>query len=385
MFELHASAAPRFILCPRSGIHKPAGGTINTTSPEAQVGRAVHQGCHQIINPPTYPPLEPLELAAAHGLDDSYTTDISVLLHYARKSWDEKLSAYFPYPRSEHKLSANFTKANTIQGRLTGTPDIYDDTFPDESRVLDWKTSRIPNLTSYTDQMKSYCLLLAMKEPKPKYMAVIVWLREQRADVTEYTHGEIMLFRDQLIDQYVKYSDQVNPGEHCTYCPVQYDCDAQTMMVHSAIESVVGISYDNLNTLEPIMDATWEKIKMVQKTLDDLKTAISDYVLKNGELRWDTDEGQKVLGIKERITKKLDLVKAVPELQRYMSNEEIIECCTASIPALGNIVAQKAPRGKKTLDKTMFIESLKAKGLIETKTSQFVQLWEVKTEKGDSE
>lgn len=44
--------------------------------------------------------------------------------------------------------------------------------------------------------------------------------------------------------------------------------------------------------------------------------------------------------------------------------------------------SSKAPRGRKTLEKTEFIEALKAKGFITETPSRFVQLWEVKTEKG---
>ena len=372
------SELPRFMVCapsvPATSKTEPL--RIKTISDPANLGRAVHYAMKEIITPPTETdPLSISEIGAGHQVPEVMFNDLERLTAYGRKAWNDKISAYFPFPKTEREICLDIGEGVTIVGH----PDLYDDTLPLETRILDWKTNR-DEVFSYIDQLKGYALGLSGMEPKEKYIGILVWLRDVDMDVFEFSHGEISRFREEIIDQATKYSRDYVVGDHCFFCPYKYGCKAHSQMITTTAGALVGENFPDLDKLAPVLDEKYEQIQAVAKACKLVLDRIKAHIIDNGDLEFpDPDRGvTKTLGIQTRSTRKIDTEKAYQYVIENFPEESIYNSMTFSLPKLQNAKADLAERGAKKDAKQGVIDTLTDLGALTITESKVLKLWETR-------
>lgn len=220
--RIRCSALPRVLACPASKEAPEL--LIDRSTPEALTGQCVHRVMADIVKSPQtlagVPELEPY-LKEFPGVDPE---DVKRICWNGFRLWQKFAELVF----------VDDVECPLRGSTLEGHADVLGHTVGDQVVVMDWKTGRVER--DYEPQVKGYLALACeyrFKTPAGA-KAVVVWLRQRdRYDVYDYDLETLDAFRRSVLD--ALDAEHYNPGEHCEFCPLQFECTARTAMVRQSI------------------------------------------------------------------------------------------------------------------------------------------------------
>ena len=163
-----------------------------------------------------------------------------------------------------------------------GTADVVM-IWKDYAIVIDWKFGRNPvKDASRNLQLAAYALATMQKYGVRRVKAIIYQPRIHACTSYEFTRPEAILHNIGLVIAAAKDDDKLvlRAGDACRYCLAKAKCPA----FHERFESLGSEPETNALADPNVLLAYWEKSKVVEKFLKELKEAVEAYVNEHGEL-----------------------------------------------------------------------------------------------------
>lgn len=375
---IRASSMDQLFACPPSLLTpQPEGGvTIKSSSPEARMGSAIH-ACMAAVALGGQPVLR--EVLDRFGVTESEGAE--ELLLTGMRMWDE-LRKYFPTPKVEVPLQAKIGEVT-----LTGTIDLLSPSGSDRAVFLDYKSGRIES--GYVQQMNDYAWLIWQAMGRAQGISITGitaflrggWYRTSRWTDVDLAEWEIDLTRNVLGQR----KDTYGPGTQCQWCARRYNCPALAQQQASTVAAALGGEGDPLHaalrkeidalasiTKESASQASGlvEQMLFRKALLEDLAEQISATLRAALERCGSVPlSGHRVLALSEIEIAKLLPAQAMRVLRSHLSDNELCECMTLSLPKVLQAYAVSRA-GKRHVHKAELRAALTAAGAISTSTQQ---------------
>ena len=228
-----------------------------------------------------------------------------------------------------------------------GTADVVI-LFADHAVVIDWKFGRTPVTEANRNlQLASYALGV-MQKFGVRSVTVIVFQPRIHA-VTEYTFTkpEAILHNITRVIAAAKDPERLvlHAGDACRYCLAKPNCPA-----FRAQFSVLAVPPDRDLTNPDTLLEYWEKSKVVERFIKEIKEAVENYITENGELggwRFKEKPGNREIP---------DTGALIQRLAYLVTPGEISAACKVSVTGILDIMTEK------------FVALAKAEGIKLTKT-----------------
>jgi len=198
------------------------------------------------------------------------------------------------------KLTSDFT--------LEGTPDVI---VPSFSLVHDYKTGRLTYKVKSSPQLFLYWYLYnATIEKLVKGILTIEFIRYPVKDKIELSGDKIKQISEAVINSYVKNpdSDEAKVNQFCNYCSLAFDCPLIRGYLNSDHPIKINFAVDVLRS---------QLSKRVEKILSERPIEIDKV---------------RTLSIQRKVSKKVNVKKAVEELPQKMVIEAILSLDPKKIP-----------------------------------------------------
>jgi len=198
------------------------------------------------------------------------------------------------------KLTSDFT--------LEGTPDVI---VPSFSLVHDYKTGRLTYKVKSSPQLFLYWYLYnATIEKLVKGILTIEFIRYPVKDKIELSGDKIKQISEAVINSYVKNpdSDEAKVNQFCNYCSLAFDCPLIRGYLNSDHPIKINFAVDVLRS---------QLSKRVEKILSERPIEIDKV---------------RTLSIQNKVSKKVNVKKAVEELPQKMVIEAILSLDPKKIP-----------------------------------------------------
>ena len=375
--NFRCSALPRIFTCPASS--KAPEILIDSSSPEAVMGTAVHEAMKYIVenNGGRFPDVT--AIGHRHKVDDLDT--FNYLCWSGWNMW-KKLQPFIDEPKCEVQMSQG-PKDDPV---LTGTADIIGKTPDGDLVILDWKTGHV-QADAY-HQLMGYLWLATYGTGIPENSKIItVWVRSGDYEVTDVSKKDLIDWGFEFSDL-VLGKDTYNPGQACTYCPLANECPARSQLVKATMSDFLDINFDHrLETTTPEDLALLKpKVDLLSKAIDRYKAVLRSKVQEVGAIS--LGDGREIrLQEENRQTVKLaDCwgylchvlgVKDADGLFKKLGSKLKI-----SKSAILDLATEDAIKGTKARIKREILEELGRQGGLITSTIQKLVTGKIPTEKG---
>jgi hypothetical protein len=407
--SVRCSSLPRLWSCPASVLQAASKGYVfNSSGVEAELGKLIHECCHQFVKTNKFD----LSGTAAHypNVTGGMVSQADTMLAYAESVWI-KLVNFFPAPQCEASLSLKDNDCllvnQSIAYRLTGTLDVYSQIDQHRAILLDWKSGFVDS--SYQQQMAGYAYLLWVWMGKPDDVlikAVAVWLRHGYYNVLSYDAERLKQWAFDLKHNVLSKPNAYQVSEHCRFCPIFSDCEARKLWVNGTLdafmfngqndptgnlqrymdvakEKINGITTENKNDagLAEIVGDMLFRIKIAAKAVDDAKEMLRMAVQRVGPIPLEED---KALAIREVPIRTLEPEKSFPILRRTLSDAELAETMTISLPkSIAIVRARYAVNADKKRAEGCLLDQLKEANAITIKTTERLETIDYPKEKAN--
>jgi len=360
---IRCSALPRIMACGPSAIAPEV--KVDTSGPEAAMGRAVHELLATVVKDELDAPPEFGDVLQRHGLSDDDADELRMLAWSGVNIW-KKLRESFEIVAVEGEF------VGSVAGlELTGSADVIGCTEEDGERgtvVFDWKSGRIDS--GYLDQLKGYLKLGWIKETE-KAKAVVIWLRESRVEIVDVTPASMVKWEEEL--QVSLGSTDFNVTEHCGYCPRRLECPARNQIVRSVISDLSA--EESIGELVPAQLAQlYPRVSLLEKTIKAykkaLKAAVEEGPLSIGDGRVLTVEPNRRESI--LFEQGVDALESHLGLSADEMRSALEDSITVNKKAVAELAAERAQKGMKGKARAAVIEVLRECGAI--KVTEFGKL-----------
>lgn len=239
-------------------------------------------------------------------------------------------SVHSPEVYHEKRLSVVNSDGYVI---TSGTADVVIvGTEEDDLIVIDWKFGRTPvSDVAENLQLAAYALAAMKKYGKKSCRAVIFQPRIKNRSEYTFTKPEAILKNIMAVIARAN-SDKVvlQAGDACKYCLAKAKCPAFEKMFGSML--AVPPSY--APSAEQLLDY-WNKAKIVEKAIAQLKQAVETYVTENGALgpwHWKEKPGNREF---------TDIQALMDRLSDVLTPGEFVGACKVSVTAIIGMLVDK--------------------------------------------
>lgn len=163
-----------------------------------------------------------------------------------------------------------------------GTADVVM-IWQDHAVVIDWKFGRNPvKDASRNLQLAAYALAVMQKYDVRRVNAIIYQPRIHSVTSYEFTKPEAILHNIGLVIAAAKDDDKLvlRSGDACRYCLAKAKCPA----FHERFESLGSEPETNALADPNVLLEYWEKTKVVERFIKEIKERVEAYVDEHGEL-----------------------------------------------------------------------------------------------------
>jgi len=277
--KIRCSSLPRILACPASMIAPKI--TINHDSPQAALGRAVHEVLASYVSSPDpyLPEIEPF--GAKYQIPFTDMDDFRFLAHAGKRAWDELRKGISGPGVPEAELRADFPDFT-----LTGHPDVFGrEETTNALLVVDWKTGRYE--ADASAQIMGYlCLLEASGHQAPAYKGITVWLRSGEAQVGAYASRDLEAMREKIslaIRAGAGENPIFRPGpDACAFCPRAMECPARAAWLRDA---VAALEVSGTSEVFPgLLAGLYHRARALRAALDHYDDALKAEVERAGTL-----------------------------------------------------------------------------------------------------
>ena len=284
--------------------------------------------------------------------------EIAKLMMYLMKGWDE-LKVYFPTPMVEAVVKAPPLLVGETEYEVAGTCDVLSPVGTHDAIFADWKSGFLDD--SYHQQMAgyAYCIWCEMGRPDDAVLTgVVFFLRHRYYRIIKFDKDKMLRWEYDLMHN-VLASNKYRPGKTCKYCELYNSCPARTAVVHGTIDAILG---GNGVTEEHRSWLTEAKVRIATLTAQnkhdpEVGKVVEDLLFKHKLLQQLLDEthaiirdaAKRVDGIPlpngyQLAVRQLEIDRVIPEkamtvLRQRMSDKQIIQAMTISLPKLVNSYA----------------------------------------------
>lgn len=342
MTKIRASAVHRLLACPGSRLLE----TASQDSELAKQGSLVH------------------EQVARYFTDGVYPSDkeARVALSYVQRVVDEFSLTFLWAERTFIPLCCgNFT--------LTGTADLGFVNPDNTVFIVDIKG------VEYDHTEWQLCQYVCLQDPQD-IDGVIYGIAVNRMDGTYQSWAFTPERRQAFLTaiETALQSDELSAGVQCNYCPCLSDCPLQQKIVSSALQAFSG----TIEQFHPEKALAFyvEGRKAVERML----ASISDYVRCLAESNGGTySAGDYTVSFKERNTREVDLLKALPVLKQHLTAEQIVGACKITNTALDAVLKENKPDDHTIKSfKELVTTALDVAGAVTVKTTKILEVKQTK-------
>jgi hypothetical protein len=362
---VRCSSLDSLFSCPASILASgPALIRIAAENEAASLGKAVHECCATLIPKGAY------DLTAAaerHGISEEAKSEAVHLLFYAAKAWTVLAKYFNPDPDqriTEAGISGPVLDAAGEQYQIAGNIDLCSPVDQDKAIFLDWKSGYIDD--GFYQQMSGYAYLLWCHMGRPARVSitgVVVFLRHQYWRVLRYNAETLSQWEHDLVHNLLSRPDSFRPGRACPHCELFATCPARQAVSIQTIRDILGG-----DTEHPDRPGWWDRAKSVmsQLTVDNkaekvVGETVSDVVFRIRMLSSLIDAARDVLrdsikrvgpiplgdgvqlALRPVFIEKIKSEVAIPLLRNYLSDGQLADCMTLSLPKILTAYANSKP------------------------------------------
>lgn len=212
--------------------------------------------------------------------------------------------------------------------------------------VLDWKTGRVER--DYKRQLEAY-LVLACEELGFKEGTIIeFYTQTAQPYIHNYKEGFIERFYQNL--DRIATNNNYDPGAHCEFCPIFYECEARQVMLKHALNVLANLTFSNEKLTDDQLIELYESSNAVANVIENFKEIFKSEIAVKGSIKNEIFE----FTINEVKTRSILFDKALPEL------------VALDIPNMQDL------KSKLTLGSTIFKEFLKKNVPSNKKSGEFI-------------
>jgi len=350
-----ASSVPRILRCPASSVAPDI--YIDESGEAAAVGSAVHNVLAQVVEEGLTQLPEVGKAAELHRLED--------YAELIRLGWAGVNALEDLRPSISNILGVEKSMACA---EFKGTADMVFESDDGALCVLDWKSGFAD--ADYADQLMTYAIMArATFGAYERYKTIIVWLRSREIEINSYEIEDLRAW--ELRWNEVIKSDRYTPGEHCKWCPRQFDCEARAQMVRAVSKDLVEIEAGQLTTNE--LADLYPKVLIVEKACKRYKDVLRAAVKDAGTVK--LSDG-RIMSMEEQEKKSIKFNKAYSYLMGYFecaSIQDLLDVIGKSVTlgkkGLLDIIGEGAPRGQKGKRKMAVMDDLEKADAVSSFTS----------------
>jgi hypothetical protein len=226
--------------------------------------------------------------------------------------------------------------------------------------VVDWKTNRVQR--HYWPQVVGYAAALVHTRGMPisgEVRVGLVWVRHFSVEWRTVTGDDIeALYRD-IDEAQASIGTRYAPGEPCTYCPRQTECEARTQFIRDSAMALAPMAEEAVAS--PTLAGLYSRAKLLKAALDRYQTALK-LALADGP---QPDGEGNMLHLEETTLDRIDTWGAWPILlQEGFSDDEILKVASLSKGKLLDIAGAKAAKGYKGKVKARILAALNEAGAV---------------------
>lgn len=340
---MHCSKLPQLFACPSSQL--PAERPYDPPSEAGDLGTAVHEALADVVDGEDP---DVASIASRHGVG---TADVAVLTSYGRQAWDE-VRGLFADAVTEHRLAGD---------GLSGRADVFSWT-DGGAAVLDWKTNRAR--ANVRPQLHGYGACVAEQHGIPEFgpiTLVTVWLRLGELDITTMTATCVARFREDLERVKARVGVEYGPGDACTFCRRQLECEARRDYLRSAAGALEVVGAGALPDKDTLL-ALYPRAQLLTKALDQYRQALRMTLRETGPL---TDGNGNRYELAETRRESIKAREAWPVLVEHgFTEDDLAACCEIKTTAMLDAAAKHAPRGEKGKRKAYLRQLLRERGAV---------------------
>lgn len=358
---LRASAAPLLRACSASAAGSPGEVRLDSSTPEARLGTAVHATVLGWIN------------AGQHMSEPPSGIDTKEFLKLCRRAWQcwEAIQEHFPGPvLTEHEMWA-VDHPNRLEMR--GHADIIAAT-EDEVRIADLKTGWDAE-SDHEEQMGAYAWLGLHEFPETEraYTAVI-HVRTMEREARYWT-------RQDAAEWYAAVLERLDdtryfPGRHCRFCPRALVCPALTEVLSQTAEFMLSGDDEIQLQLEEMNGAAlaklWEYVGLLEKRSEWTRGAVKARLRATGPLP--VGDGREVALVPQERRHLIPLL-AWDACERAVGRETLLrDVAELRKGRLEEAVRATAGKGQKGAAVTALMEQLEADGALAVEETEVLRI-----------
>lgn len=349
---MRISALPTFLNCPSSALE--CDRDYAPGSDAASLGSAVHELLERHVM------LKPEDIGATakrYGVD---CDDLERLYAYGCIAWRE-LEKHFPDPKTETELTGDGIKGHADVMSIT------DKTMT----ILDWKSGFTRK--DYSAQVIGYAAAAVDMFGMPKSGAVqvaTVWLRYFEYEVINVTQEDIERLYHAIARAGLGIGKDYAPGDVCTYCKRQMQCEARNDYLRSAAQALAHVG--NVEISVDLMGSLYHRSRLLKKAIEHYDKALKMMLAQHGSV---SDGCGGVIELARVKRDKIVAKEAWPVLiEAGFTEDDLAACTTMSKTAVLDIVGERAGRGEKQKKKMVLLSILKERGAVTETESDRIQL-----------
>lgn len=329
--KLRCSSLPLISVCAQAA-HAPEVPIIGPKD-AADLGSAVHMPLANLVE--TGLPAQQSELAAAADQWQVDLKELTVLYRMGAALWNQ-VKQFFPSARAEVELSD--ARDGFI---LVGHADAMA-LVGSEVRIADHKSGRLDY--DATAQLMGYALLGLTGNECATAWACILRIRDGERIAARWTRDELESWWARLV-AHLK-ADAYTPGTHCRYCPRFHECPAGAAHVRQLGDMILVDDATAMQLTPARAIALLDRVKLLEKVCEAMRTAIKTTVASEGG-EW-TDTDGNTLRINRQEQKEILYANGAAILSDVLG-DRLPEVIRISKTKVEEIVKENAPRGHKSL------------------------------------
>lgn len=353
---------------------------VKATHEASEIGHAIHQLAADLVDGKD---IDIPKVCDFHQVDQE---DVSTLYGYVERTWAE-LKIYFESPQTEVIVASGVLNAAGKQFQVSGTGDIISPIGTQDAIFLDWKSGFLDD--GYHQQMAgyAYCTWCEMGKPEQcTITGVVAFLRHRYYRIVKYDATLLKAWEYNLTHNILPNMGTYRPGKTCRRCDLYAACPARTAMVGATLQTVMYpgaadpkdpntqemlaarrmlANVTTLNRTDPELGQTLDtllvKIKLAEQQIEEARGLIRSAVQRVGYVPM---PGGMALALRTIKLRKIDPSRAIRVLRTMLSEQQIINAMTLSLPKLLAARRGSAVKGEKTSAASALEEALEQQGAI---------------------
>ncbi len=373
--------------CTPSVINDGSGVRISLHNEAADVGKVAHELSADYVDDGEYSIGKRSNDA---GLDNCHRDDLIDLMSYVVRAWDE-LEKYFPMPKTECVVESDVFEVDGKKYQIKGTSDVLSAIGTNNGIFADWKSGYVDS--GYHQQIAGYAYTLWCVLGRPAdctITGIVVFLRHRYYRVVKFDATKLSQWEYDLTHNIIPRRNVYSPDKQCLHCDRYVSCEARKSMVEATIDTMLlrnrsGDSSDYVTFLDDAKDLisglTEEnkndpkvaqairmlshRVAMINQVSKNAKDLIREAVSRVGDIPIDENTA---LTMRQLKIKKVDPVRGIKVLRRHLSDSELCESMSLSLPKLTTCYASHAKRGNKFAAKEQLTRELERASAITIST-----------------